>query len=182
LKFGNGRIFDHSPEFQKILFSNSFLGWLLDLAPYKKSQVTLWEYLSKFDFEKKSCPVLSISSYRTKNPYYLWDEKNFTILLFLNYKRGRWNLINDPINTVVLWLFLEILFLKVESKTSLGMTWNRKNREKFSTFWSFSIPCHSTQMNTIRIILGCFWFNSSWFFRYSIFQVFSSWQFEPSFE
>jgi len=39
-------------NFKRILLSNNFLGWWLNLDACKKSRVTFWEYLSKSDFEK----------------------------------------------------------------------------------------------------------------------------------
>ena len=93
--------------------------------------------------------------------------ENLKISLFLNSlwdERGRCNLINDPINTVVLLLFLEISFFKVRLKISLDM--EQKTGEKFSTFWSFSISCHSTQMNVNRMIVCFIRIDSSYFLRH----------------
>ena len=66
--------------------------------------------------------VLSTSSYWTKNPYYLWDERNLTILLFLNYmwyEKGRCHKINDPTHMAVQLIFLEIWFFKSWAQTFL---------------------------------------------------------------
>jgi len=120
-----------------------------------------------------------------KKFHLLHQGKNLKISLFLNPmldERGRCNLINDLNPPASLWLILEISLFKVGSKIPLGQSHGTKKWEKWSTFWSFQIPYHSTEVDVNQMIRYHIWTDLSSFSRFFIFQAPSSWPPEPCLE